>query len=455
MVFLGPTVLAVIFGSCSAWVRGSGDAGIARKRCASVAVVGVLLEAGFLFVPNAFPVNANGWMPSGMLAIAPLVTALVALISVGAAALATHDQATFARMMLLFAVAEAFLATDHPLILVPLWAASSGIAWADVRQRCHEHAWHRVFGFYHFTSLAGFAAGAILLWRGVDARAATVALLLGIAIREGIMPVHSWFPRFVEHAPMGIVVAFIAPQLGVYAQLQLLHQSQLGGFPQVVATFGAVTAVAAAMLGVVQVKARRALAYLILSQSGLVAFGLESQSSIGLVGALLNWQVLAIATSGFAMALKALEARRGPMTLATPQGSFSQTPKLGVAFLVLGLASVGFPLTLGFIAEDLLVQGTVEEFPVLGLSLVVATAFNGVTVLRAFFYLFTGTGKTLGEPDLDRREGYLFGFAMTVLLVFGLFPGLLVSFEDPKTEDAKQLPHVDQRQVLTPGDAHP
>jgi NADH-quinone oxidoreductase subunit M len=104
---------------------------------------------------------------------------------------------------------------------------------------------------------------------------------------------------------------------------------------------------------------------------------------------------------------------------------------------MLGFASVGFPLTMGFVAEDLLVQGTVDQFPMLGLSLVVATAFNGVSVLRAFFYLFTGSRKSQSEPDLSRRETYVFGVAIAGLLINGLLPGPLVSFEDPHRDASR------------------
>lgn len=432
MILVGPLLLALIFAAAGVLAGLTQDAQVARSRSIGAALLGVALAAGLLFLPGAAPLETLEWAPTGLLRVAPLVTALVALVVVGVAPLLTHGASTFARMMFLFAVAEAFLATDHPLVLIPLWAASSGIAWWELRKRCHQkQAWHRVFGLYHLVSLLCFGGGALLLWQGGGGTAGVVLLLAGIAIREGVLPVHSWFPRFVEHAPLGLVVAFAAPQLGAYAQLELLEQSDMTSIAPVIATMGAVTAVLASMLGVVQSSARRALAYLILSQTGLIAFGLESHSSVGLAGALLHWQVLAIATSGFAMALSALEARRGEMTLGEQRGDFRQTPKLGSAFLLLGFASVGFPLTLGFVAEDLLVQGTVDEFPVLGLSLVVATAFNGLSVLRAFFHLFTGAPRSTGEPDLGRREKFVLGVAMAALLLWGLYPRPLVSFENP------------------------
>ncbi len=437
MIILIPTILAGIFAAASIGAAVSNDAKSARRiGLGAAASVTIIAALGFFLMASSALTETVRWMPVGMLAIAPCVGGVVALMAIGLAPLTSHRKTTFVRILLLFAFAEASLGVVHPLAMVLLWIASSFVAWSEYREVCKARSWHRVFAFYHVVSFGFFSAGATLLWMGNSAHIAIAMVLLGIGIREGILPFHSWFPKFVEHVPMGIVVAFIGPQLGVYAQLELLSPQSIGSYGHTIAAFGAGTAVFTAILGVVQTDARRAVAYLILSQTGLIAFGLESHSAVGLTGAILNWQVLAVATAGFAMALAALGARRDHLQLWKAHGDFSQTPRLGSAFLILGFASVGFPLTLGFVAEDLLVQGTVGEFPVLGLSLVVATATNGITVLRAFFYLFTGSKKKVSTPDLGRRESVLLAGAVTLLIIFGLIPHPLVRFEAPSLADS-------------------
>jgi NADH-quinone oxidoreductase subunit M len=250
-----------------------------------------------------------------------------------------------------------------------------------------------------------------------------MALVLGgIAIREAVVPVHSWFPRFVERAPMAVVVAFFVPQLGVYAQFELLSGALPEGAGVYVAVLGALTALASAALGSVQDEPRRALAYLMMSQTGLVALGLESESVSGRVGAALSWQVLALALSGFAMSLGALEARVGKLSLREPKGNFARTPRLGAVLLVLGLASVGLPLTLGFVSEDLISRAAIEQSPMLSVSQVLATALNGVTVMRMFSALFTGSRVHIGQQDLTRRETFALTLVLGVLLSLGLWP---------------------------------
>src|SRR5579884_3445331 len=61
-----------------------------------------------------------------------------------------------------------------------------------------------------------------------------------------------------------------------------------------------------------------------------------------------------------------------------------------VCFLLTGLASVGFPGTLGFVSAELLVDGAVAANIYIGIAVVAAAALNGIAVVRAYFLFFTG-----------------------------------------------------------------
>lgn len=106
-----------------------------------------------------------------------------------------------------------------------------------------------------------------------------------------------------------------------------------------------------------------------------------------------------------------------------------ENARMAAGFLMMGLASVGFPMTLGFIAEDLVVQGAVEHFPVLSFVLIVATALNGMTVMRAFFHLFSGRRVHTGESDLTNRESWALSAVLLILLAGGLAPSVITSRE--------------------------
>ncbi len=405
---------------------------VARRTASNgMGVASLLAAAQLVWLGMDWPVLgwSASWIPAAN--IYPWVPAfsfiscLIGFMAVLLQPLRGSAPITFSRILLLVAVSVLFLALRNPAWLAMLWGVSALIVWLELRRSAALSQVARVFGIYHGLSVVAIAAGGALL--GQEHTAIALGLILfGVGIREAVIPLQSWFPPFVQHAPMGLVVAFFAPQLGVYAHLELVGGHLPQSLSHGVAAVGATTAVLAAALGVAQVDARRALAYLVMSQTGLVAFGLDVRSTVAQVGALLTWQVIGVATAAFAMTLASLESRRGSLSLHSPNGNFTRTPRMGVAFLFTGFASVGLPLTLGFVAEDLLVQGSVQEFPFLAFALIIATALNGISVMRAFFMLFSGSSIHRGECDLTKREATVLSIAMAMLLLLGLFPATAV-----------------------------
>lgn len=262
---------------------------------------------------------------SGFLGIVPFVTSLIGLVAVALSDSRSHSVATLRRILLLLAIAMVFVAAADPLLLAVGWGLSPLVVWLELRSHPRKSGVARLFAIFHVPSVLLFGVTA-LVYADANLPFVAAAGLVAVGIREAVVPGHSWFVRFVEEAPMGLVVAFVAPQLGVYADVELLGHGFTPELASIVGGAGAITAVLAAALGTVQTSARRALAYLMMSQTGLVAFGLEGTSEVAFAGSLVAWQVLAVATSGLAMTLSALESRRGRLSLAGFSGCFARTP---------------------------------------------------------------------------------------------------------------------------------
>ncbi|MFT4512904.1 MAG: formate hydrogenlyase subunit 3/multisubunit Na+/H+ antiporter MnhD subunit [Planctomycetota bacterium] len=380
--------------------------------------------------------------------VAPFVDLLVVLLAVGMAPLASHPPRTLSAVLQVGALALLFLAFSEPWVLAVLWALSAAVVARELSASGGSSCvMSRAFRRYQAPSLLLMFVAAALA--SVAPVAAAVCWLVAICIREAIVPMHGWLPALMAKAPLGLVVVFVGPQLGVHAHVcgvrTLLGVEQV---EHLFAVVGAGTALLAAALGLVQKDARRAAAWLIISQTGLVAFGVENASAVGWAGAVLTWQVGAIGTSGFVMTIAALEARRGALSLTKPGGSFARTPRMAVAFLFLGFASVGLPMTIGFVAEDLLVQGSIDEYPQIGLMLIVVTALNGMNIMRCFFALFSGQRDHVGERDLTRLEVVVLTAAMAALLVTGVAPRLVLG---PATNTPADTGHTHSRPLSVDG----
>lgn len=248
-------------------------------------------------------------------------------------------------------------------------------------------------------------------------------LLAAILIRCGAVPAHCWLTDWFEHASLGIALLYVAPLTGVYAAVRLLMPIAPDSILTLVGFFALVSAVYAAGMATIQTEARRFFAHLFLSHASLVLIGLELNTDISLTGSLCLWFSVILSLGGFGLTLRALEARFGRLSLNHYHGLYEHSPTLAVCFLLTGLASVGFPCTIGFISTELLVDGAVEASSYVGIAVIAAAALNGIAVMRAYFLLFTGTRHmSTVSLGIGLRERIAVMTLSLLILAGGLYP---------------------------------
>ena len=321
--------------------------------------------------------------------------------------------------------------TDSPALLMLCWLASTVLFLAALSTPQARES--RVVASVYLLSATLLAVVGIALAFG-DPAATTGRNSLGlwlviaaVLIRKGIFPFHAWIPDAFDRGRLGPALLFSGPQLGSYVAAVLLLPRATPEMLRTVAILALSTSVYGAALAAYQNDARRACGYLFVSQSALVLAGLDSSSKDGLAGSLIVWLSSAAAFGGIGRCVLVLEARRGRLDLSDYHGGYEHMPLLALGFLVFGLACAGFPGTLGFVGTELLVEGAVGAFPLLGFAVVAATGLTGFAVLRMYFSLFCGR-RSRGVPmPLRRREAIAFGSLATVLLLTGLVPTPVLS----------------------------
>jgi NADH-quinone oxidoreductase subunit M len=335
------------------------------------------------------------------------------------------------------------------LSVCSVWTFLSALA-----DPAHRHQ-RRIVAAYLGVSTLLFAIGVgLLVGPGVhNATLQTVSLwliVIAALLRKGIVPFHAWVPEVFDHGRLGPAILFSAPQVGAYMTVILIVPRATPEMLRVIAVLALGTAVYGAALALVQVSARRALGYLFMSQSALVMAGLDCTSVSALAGGLLVWLSAGLAFAGLARCVLVLEARRGRLDLTTYHGGYERMPVLAISFLAMGLACTGFPGTLGFVGQELLVDGAVDVFPVMGFAVVVASALTGLAVVRMYFSLFCGRPDPLVHSGLrfglTRREAWTFVALVIALVGFGVAPRPLVDSQFAASSDilrVRQLHRLD------------
>ncbi len=253
-------------------------------------------------------------------------------------------------------------------------------------------------------------------------------LTAAVLIRSGCAPVHCWMTDLFENATFGTALLFVTPMAGAYAAVRLVFPIAPDQALRAIALLSLFTAVYAAGMALVQREARRFFCYLFLSNSSLVLVGLEIATPVGLAGGLCVWLSVGLSLAGFGLTLRALESRTGRLSLAEYHGLYDHMPSLAIFFLLTGLASIGFPGTIGFMGAELLVEGAVGVYPLIGMLVVAAAALNGIAVMHAYFRLFTGTVHTTAISLEARFPEWLAVMALSACVISGgLVPQLGVT----------------------------
>jgi len=365
------------------------------------------------------------------------------LLTVAVTPRANLDREGLRRTALVTLMSAASFLTESAVVLLALSAISLWTFISALSDPSHRRQ-RRVVTTYLGVSTLLFAVGvALFIGPGAHDTALETAgmwlIVIAALVRKGIVPFHAWVPEVFDHGRLGPAILFNAPQVGAYMTVVLIVPRASPEMLRVIALLALGTAVYGAALALVQSSARRACGYLFMSQSALVMAGLDCTSVTALAGGLLVWLSAGLAFAGLARCVLVLEARRGRLDLTTYHGGYERMPVLAVAFLAMGLACTGFPGTLGFVGQELLVNGAVDAFPTMGFAVVVASALTGLAVLRMYFSLFCGRSNVRAHPSLRLglrpREAWTFMALVITLIGLGLAPRPLVDSRFAASEE--------------------
>ncbi|MEY3660068.1 MAG: NAD(P)H-quinone oxidoreductase chain 4 1 [Pseudomonadota bacterium] len=353
------------------------------------------------------------------------VFALVHLLSHLGTAKTVTSKAYCLRSLLATGFSALALTCHHDATLLALMVSTSALPLWELQERGGSaRAFVLYMAVFCGLVLSAFAAGL------AEQRPLGVGLLLlALMVRGGLFPAHSWLPVLFSQASYGTSLLYILPLMEILVVIRVVLTVIPGWMLDVAGVVCLVSAVYCGGLAMVQTQVSRFFAFLCLSQTSLVMYALLLHTPNGVTAALCLWMSAALALTGLAFSIRSIESRFGALSLDEYHGQYDQVPGLAALFLITGLASVGFPGTVGFVPMELLFGGSFEEGLLSSAAIAVATMLNGIALLRAYFALFTGkrpqTSIVLTTTWRER-----IGIVLITLAVFGgawLTPSVVAS----------------------------
>jgi NADH-quinone oxidoreductase subunit M len=273
-------------------------------------------------------------------------------------------------------------------------------------------------------------------------------IFIAFAIKLPMFPFHTWLPDAHTDAPtaVSVILAGILLKMGAYGMIRLVAGFGGGGlvpgvaerYAPVLAALAVVSVLYGAATTVRQTDLKRLIAYSSVSHMGFVLLGIFALNQVSLTGATLQMFSHGLITGLLFAMVGLVYDKTHQRQIPLLGGLARQMPVIAVVFSIAGLAALGLPVTIGFVAEFTVFVGSfgstalpaAQTYTVLAILGIVIGAGYILWMLERVFYR-EPREEYKGVPDADNMEkAYTFAFVVLILL-FGVYPKLLLDVISP------------------------
>ncbi|SFZ97496.1 NADH-ubiquinone oxidoreductase chain M [hydrothermal vent metagenome] len=256
------------------------------------------------------------------------------------------------------------------------------------------------------------------------------AFFFGFAIKVPMFPFHTWLPYAHGQAPTigSVILAAVLLKMGTYGFIRF----SLPMFPDAsvmmitpIAVLSIIMIIYTAMVAYAQKDIKQVIAYSSVSHMGIIMLGLFAMNAEGISGSVFQMLSHGIVSGALFMLVGMIYERRNTKMIDEFGGLASVMPKFALIFGIMLMASVGLPLTIGFVGEFLVLLGFYQVSPIMtvlaGTSIIIGAIYMLTVYKRTFFGPITNkANETL--KDLNSREIWSLIPLVLIVVWLGVYP---------------------------------
>ncbi len=273
------------------------------------------------------------------------------------------------------------------------------------------------------------------------------AFFIGFAIKLPVFPLHTWLPDAHSEAPapISIILAGLMLKTGAYGLIRFnvdLFPELFTQYAPVIMLLGVITLLWGALVAYKQGDIKKIVAYSSISSMGLFLTGLASLNKVGIDGALFVIFAHSFAVTGLFLVTGLVQQATKTKSLQEISGLGNSMPRLMFGTCIIVLASIGVPLTMGFVGEFSSLVGAFSAdfenalFPkVVALIALLSLVLTAVYMLRFYHGIFCST------PSPDKKYNDITGHRLMLvsviclcLIIFGCYPDALMNIYGDVTD---------------------
>jgi multicomponent Na+:H+ antiporter subunit D len=238
-------------------------------------------------------------------------------------------------------------------------------------------------------------------------------IMIGIALKLAMFPLHLWLPNAYTYAPSVVTVflAATATKVAIYIMLRVLFTIFPNDFLLATPTYdlfilsGIAAIIIASVYAIYQSDVKKLLAYSSVAQIGYIALGIGFASSKGVTAALIHVFNHALMKAALFMAVGAIIYRIGSCNMKNINGLGKQMPWTFAAIVIAGLSLIGIPGTAGFISKWYLVTAALEQQAWISVAVILfgsllAVIYIGKLIEALYFKPIDDANQSVKEAPL-------------------------------------------------------
>ena len=268
-------------------------------------------------------------------------------------------------------------------------------------------------------------------------KVAFALMLFGFGSLISMFPFHSWSPDGYDGAPTAVsmIHAGVLKKIGGYGLIRLgVYVLPLGAkyWAPVIAVLAIGNVLYAAFIALAQKDLKYVVGYSSVSHMGYVLIAIAALNPTAMDGAVAMMFAHGVMAALFFSTIGFIYEKTHTRNIIELGGLAHQVPRLATAFMIAGLASLGLPGTVNFIAEFTIFIGAIKVYPVQTILGIAGIIFTAVYVLRMIANVLFGPRRPEWDHLTDIRGPELVPLVLlgSVIFLGGLFPNILLGMID-------------------------